>query len=152
MPTNSIIDHGNTHALAMKYAAAAAAGGRFPTASFDEMSAASSAREDFLLVLISSTSGSPTQVKNQNRALTIVEACGVQPEVLDASDPANALVRDELCDMSGIRGRFPQFFLVQGDRTSFFCRLCRIGAHERRGDARRVAGDGTSYRKAKCSC
>jgi len=112
--------------LAMKYAAAAAAGGRFPTASFDEMSAASSAREDFLLVLISSTSGSPTQVKNQNRALTIVEACGVQPEVLDASDPANALVRDELCDMSGIRGRFPQFFLVQGDRTSFFADFAEL--------------------------
>eukprot|EP00536_Pseudo-nitzschia_multiseries_P002903 jgi/Psemu1/284051/fgenesh1_pg.41_\ len=95
---------------------------------FDELSNASSssAREDFLLVLVSSTSGSTTQVKNQKRALTIVEACGVQPEVLDAADPANAMVRDELCEMSGLRGVYPQFFLVQGDRTSFFADFAEL--------------------------
>lgn len=85
--------------------------------SFDEMSAV---REDFLLVLISTMSGSVIQFKNQKRAMIILEGCGIQPEILDAADPNNATVRDELCKMSGIRGRYPQFFLVQGDKTTFF--------------------------------
>ena len=84
-----------------------------------------SSREDFLLVLVSSSimsagSNHQVQMKNQKRALTILEAIGIQPEVLDAADPANDIVRDELYGMSGIREKFPQFFLVQGDRTSFF--------------------------------
>lgn len=94
--------------------------------SFDETSSAASEREDFLLVLVSSVSTSTAQGRNQKRALTVIEACGVQPEVLDASDPANALVRDELCEMSGIRGVYPQFFLVQGDRTSFFADFAEV--------------------------
>lgn len=85
--------------------------------SFDEMS---SMREDFLLVLVSSMSGSLVQAKNQKRAVTILAGCGIHPEVLDAADPSNATVRDELCEMSGIRGHYPQFFLVQGDQTTFF--------------------------------
>mmetsp|Transcript_4622 Transcript_4622/g.11870 ORF Transcript_4622/g.11870 Transcript_4622/m.11870 type:complete len:597 (-) Transcript_4622:1561-3351(-) len=89
-------------------------------ATFDDASSTMSNREDFLLVLVSSLFGTTTQARNQKRALTMIEACGVQPEVLDAADPANTLVRDELCDISGIRGIYPQFFLVQGDRTSFF--------------------------------
>lgn len=89
-------------------------------ATFDDASSTLSNREDFLLVLISSLSGATTQSRNQKRALTMIEACGVQPEVLDAADPANTLVRDELCEMSGIRGIYPQLFLVQGDKTSFF--------------------------------
>ena len=56
----------------------------------------------------------------------MIQACGVQPEVLDAADPANVLVRDELCDMSGIRGIYPQFFLVQGDKTSFFADFAEL--------------------------
>ena len=94
--------------------------------SFDETSSAASEREDFLLVLLSSVSTSTQQGRNQKRALTIIEACGIQPEVLDASDPANALVRDELCEMSGIKGEYPQFFLVQGDRTSFFADFAEV--------------------------
>jgi hypothetical protein len=87
-----------------------------PTISFDEMTA----REDFLLMLISTASGSILQRKNQKRALTILQGCGIQPEILDAADASNALVRDELCELSGMRGRYPQFFLVQGDQTQFF--------------------------------
>ena len=96
-------------------------------ASFDDASSdLSSDREDFLLVLVSSLRESTAQGRNQKRALTIIEACGVQPEVLDAADPANALVRDELCEMSGIKGVYPQFFLVQGDRTSFFADFAEV--------------------------
>ncbi|KAG7338074.1 hypothetical protein IV203_006767 [Nitzschia inconspicua] len=58
-----------------------------PTISFDDMSA----REDFLLMLVSTLSGSVVQQKKQKRALTILQACGVQPEILDAADPSNAL-------------------------------------------------------------
>lgn len=87
-----------------------------PTISFDDMST----REDFLLMLVSTSSGSIVQRKNQKRALTILQACGVEPEILDAADPSNATVRDELCQLSGMKGRYPQFFLVQGDQTEFF--------------------------------
>ena len=45
---------------------------------------------------------------------------------MDAADPANALVRNELCEMSGIKGKYPQFFLVQGDRTSFFADFAEV--------------------------
>jgi len=93
---------------------------------FDDSSMSVSEREDFLLVLSSSLSGSTAQNRNQKRALTILEACGVQPEVLDAAEPGNALVRDELCEMSGIRGVYPQFFLVQGDRTTFFADFAEL--------------------------
>ena len=96
-------------------------------ASFDDTSSTLFERIDFLLVLVSSSlSGSTAQGRNQKRALTILEACGVQPEVLDAADPANALVRNELCEMSGIKGKYPQFFLVQGDRTSFFADFAEV--------------------------
>mmetsp|Transcript_21248 Transcript_21248/g.59093 ORF Transcript_21248/g.59093 Transcript_21248/m.59093 type:complete len:559 (-) Transcript_21248:2505-4181(-) len=125
MPQSSGNSRGKQSALASECASDASED-EFPAISFDDISTASSDREDFLLVLVSSTSGSTTQVKNQKRALTIVEACGVQPEVLDASDPANAMVRDELCEMSGIKGIYPQFFLVQGDRTSFFADFAEL--------------------------
>ena len=131
---NSIVDHDNAYAFALKHASdIAAAAGQFPTistASFDDLSSTSfsSGREDFLLALVSSSmsGGSAAQTTNQKRALAILEACGVQPEVLDAADSANALVRDELFEMSGIRGNFPQFFLVQGDRTSFFADFAEL--------------------------
>ena len=93
--------------------------------SFDNSSAMSE-REDFLLVLVSSFSGSGVQGRNQKRSLTILKACGIKPEVLDAADPGNVLVRDELCELSGIRGVFPQFFLVQGDKTSFFADFAEL--------------------------
>ncbi len=113
MMANSIVENESTF------------GSNFTT--FDDNSSnLSSEREDFLLVLVSSLTGSTAQGRNQKRALTIIEACGVQPEVLDAADPANTLVRDELCEMSGIRGVFPQFFLVQGDRTSFFADFAEV--------------------------
>lgn len=112
--SNSVVHNGNANTFASNFA------------SFDDASSTLSEREDFLLVLVSSLSGSMAQGRNQKRAMTIIEACGVQPEILDAADPANALVRDELCEMSGIRGVFPQFFLVQGDRTSFFADFAEI--------------------------
>jgi hypothetical protein len=94
-----------------------------PTISSDDMSA----REDFLLMLVSTVSGSTLQQRNQKRALTMLQACGVQPEILDAADPSNALVRDELCELSGMqKGQYPQFFLVQGDRTEFFADFAEL--------------------------
>jgi hypothetical protein len=94
-----------------------------PTISFDDMSG----REDFLLMLVSTVSASIVQQRNQKRALTILQACGVQPEILDAADPSNAVVRDELCELSGMqKGQYPQFFLVQGDRTEFFADFAEL--------------------------
>lgn len=104
---NSIVNDGNAHMFASTF-------------SFDDASSALSEREDFMLALVSSLTGTTSQGRNQKRALTILEACGVQPEVLDAADPENTFVCEELCEVSGLRGVFPQFFLVQGDKTSYF--------------------------------
>lgn len=89
-----------------------------PNVSFDDLSAQRDG-DDFLLVLISTASASIVQSKHQNRALTILEAHGLQPEVLDAADPANAVVKTELGLLSGRSGHYPHLFLVEGDRTTF---------------------------------
>ena len=96
-----------------------------------------SSKEDFLLVLVSSSiipgSNQELQMKNQQIALTILEDIGIQPEVLDAADPNNDIVRDELFGMSGINGNFPQFFLVQGDQTSFFADFMELDTMNKEG-------------------
>jgi len=72
---------------------------------------------DFLLVLISSTAITKTQIKRQNVAMTILDANGLSPEVLDAADPNNSNVKDELLKLSNRAGQYPQFFVVDHDET-----------------------------------
>merc|ERR1719162_2682380 len=77
---------------------------------------------DFLLALVSSAAAadSSQQLQHQQEtAFTILDDCGVQPKVLDAGDPSHTSVLAELFALSG-RNAYPQFFLVQGDHTSFF--------------------------------
>ena len=75
--------------------------------------------DDFLLVLISSTAVTKTQIKRQNVAMTILDANGLSPEVLDAADPNNSNVKDELLKLSNRSGQYPQFFVVDRDETIF---------------------------------
>lgn len=76
---------------------------------------------DFLLALVSSAAAESSQQlqHQQETAFTILADCGVQPKVLDAGDPSHTRVLAELFALSG-RSEYPQFFLVQGDHTSFF--------------------------------
>jgi hypothetical protein len=72
-----------------------------------------------LLVLISNQSGSRQQLANQDRALTLLLAQGIEPELLDGSDPTSKDRRNELFGISGIRANYPQFFILQGETTTF---------------------------------
>ena len=75
--------------------------------------------DDFLLLLISSTAVTKTQIKRQNVAMTILDANGLSPEILDAADPNNSNVKDELLKLSNRAGQYPQFFVVDHDETIF---------------------------------
>ncbi len=71
-----------------------------------------------LIMLISSTSGRHNQKSAQDRALTILKGMEIGPdqmETVDGADPSKKERRDELFDISGVRGNYPQFFLVDGN-------------------------------------
>jgi hypothetical protein len=65
-----------------------------------------------LLVLISSMSGMLAQSTNQKRATAMLEIYNLEPQYLDGADPVHKERRNELFGISGIRGNYPQFFLV----------------------------------------
>jgi len=68
-----------------------------------------------LLILISSYMSTLIQRTSQDRAFTIIKGMGIGPErmeVVDGSMPANKEKRNELFGVSGIRAKYPQFFLV----------------------------------------
>jgi len=75
-----------------------------------------------LLVLISSYSPNIQQKTNQERAFTIIKGLKIgddKMETIDGAVAANREKRNELFGLSGIRAKYPQFFLVDGDTTTF---------------------------------
>jgi len=76
-----------------------------------------------LFVLISSFSSNHQQKSHQDRALTILKGLQIGPdqmETIDGAAPANKEKRNELFVLSGIRAKYPQFFLVDAsDKTTF---------------------------------
>jgi len=76
-----------------------------------------------LLLLISSMSGSMEVSANQNRAETILRGLHLPPneiEILDGCDPSVKDRRNELFNISGIRAKYPQLFLITADdKTNF---------------------------------
>ncbi|VEU42713.1 unnamed protein product [Pseudo-nitzschia multistriata] len=71
-----------------------------------------------ILMLISTVSGSQEQKTAQDRALTILKGMHISPEQLeqvDGADPANLERRNELFAVSGIRAKYPQFFVVNAN-------------------------------------
>jgi hypothetical protein len=75
-----------------------------------------------LLVLISSYSPNIQQKTNQDRAFTIIKGLKIgddQIETIDGAVAANREKRNELFGLSGIRAKYPQFFLVDGGTTKF---------------------------------
>lgn len=77
-----------------------------------------------LLVLISSFSGNLQQRSHQDRALTILKGLNVRNDqmvTVDGAKPENREKRSALFGVSGIRAKYPQFFLVDaaaGDNGS----------------------------------
>jgi hypothetical protein len=65
-----------------------------------------------ILMLISTTSGSRQQLSQQERSIAMLEALEIPFETLNCAMPEYLEQRDHFFDMSGVRGDFPQFFLI----------------------------------------
>ena len=76
-----------------------------------------------VVVLISSYATNANLKSNQDRALTILKGLKLrddQMEIIDGAVAANRDKRNELFGLSGIRAKYPQFFVVdQSDATTF---------------------------------
>jgi hypothetical protein len=79
--------------------------------------AATTASKKTMLVLCSGQSLSRELVANQEKAFTILQACGIPFTTLDGAAPENKDRRNELFDMSGIRAKYPQFFILHEDEN-----------------------------------
>jgi len=73
-----------------------------------------------VLILISKQSLHRETVANQEKAYTVLAANGINFDAIDGADPVNKDRRNELFDISGIRGKYPQFFLVKDDGSVTF--------------------------------
>jgi hypothetical protein len=73
-----------------------------------------------LLVLISGQALKREVLANTEMAFTILTANKIPYVVLEGGDPSNKDRRNELFDLSGLRGQYPQFFLVNGETTTFY--------------------------------
>jgi hypothetical protein len=65
-----------------------------------------------LLMLVSSESIDRRVKARQELAATALTAAGIEFETMDGADEAHRALRDELFVVSGLRGEYPQFFLV----------------------------------------
>jgi hypothetical protein len=79
-----------------------------------------------MLILTSSMSMSREIAQQQERAITLLRAKGIEFETLDGALAVNKTRRNELFALSGLRAKYPQFFLVHDEdngrdkRLSFF--------------------------------
>ena len=65
------------------------------------------------VLLISKTSGAPTQKNNQEKTLMMLQSRKLPFVLVDGSDPSERDLRNDLFGISGIRGNYPQLFLQQ---------------------------------------
>jgi hypothetical protein len=77
-----------------------------------------------LIVLITTQSfGNPTQRANQDRAMAMITSKfgdnNELVEIVDGTDPSNKERRNELFGISGIRAKYPQFFVRRDGATIF---------------------------------
>jgi short subunit dehydrogenase-like uncharacterized protein len=73
-----------------------------------------------VLVLVSNQSFERSVLENQRNAMVVLDAKGIKYTTLDGADPANKAARNELFALSGLRAKYPQFFVVQGEVHTFF--------------------------------
>ena len=90
-----------------------------PAAAFDAAAFDHGDGSTKLVMLTSTSSGNRLQAGNQKRALSLLRAHGIEPEVIDGSDPKNIGVRNQYLGISGIKGNYPQFFAITELETTF---------------------------------
>lgn len=73
-----------------------------------------------LLILISKGVSDRTQATNQSRTLTLLQAKRTPYIAVDGMDPNMKEIRNELFDISGIRGNYPQFFFAYPDGSTTY--------------------------------
>jgi hypothetical protein len=74
-----------------------------------------------VLVLCSNQSLTREVAVNQEKALTILKFQGIAYYTLDGADPSNKDQRNELFETSGIRAKYPQFFVTDiSGQTTFW--------------------------------
>jgi hypothetical protein len=66
------------------------------------------------ILMLMSTFGR-SQLMHQERAMMLFESMGIPYQCMDGSAPDRKDERNALFQLSGLRGIYPQFFLVQGD-------------------------------------
>jgi hypothetical protein len=66
------------------------------------------------ILMLMSTFGR-SQLMHQERAMMLFESMGIPYKCMDGSAPDRKDERNALFQLSGLRGIYPQFFLVQGD-------------------------------------
>ena len=91
-----------------------------PTKASDTLVPLLPSSERQVLMLISLQSFDREVVQNQQNATAILNSNGVKYTTLDGADPTNKERRNELFAISGLRAKYPQFFLIEGDRTLFW--------------------------------
>ncbi|KAK1745920.1 hypothetical protein QTG54_003844 [Skeletonema marinoi] len=98
----------------------AAATGADATPSLKEAPpSSSSSSNNHLVVLISEGNFNFTQTANQKNALQLLADLSLPYTTIDGMDPDQREKRNELFDISGIRGNYPQFFLCKGQEYEF---------------------------------
>jgi hypothetical protein len=72
-----------------------------------------------ILVLVSngSVGGRGQQVARQEKAMTLLKAKGIDPEIVDGSDPEQRERRNELFEISQTRGKYPLFFILDDSKN-----------------------------------
>lgn len=76
--------------------------------------------EKQLIILISVGVSDRNQATHQDRSLTIMKGKGTPFEVVDGMDPNQKKRRNQLFEISGIRGNYPQFFFSYPDGSITF--------------------------------
>ncbi|CAJ1941345.1 unnamed protein product [Cylindrotheca closterium] len=66
-----------------------------------------------VLMLVSTQSGSNRQLNDCKASKQMLESIGIAPVILDGADPGAKKKRDKLFRLSGVRGNYPQFFVVE---------------------------------------
>eukprot|EP00977_Amphora_coffeiformis_P022376 scaffold10856_cov229-Amphora_coffeaeformis.AAC.27 len=73
-----------------------------------------------VLVLLSRQSFDRDVRQHQQIALTILDSKRIKYKTFDGADSANKEQRNALFALSGLRAKYPQFFLVRGGQTTFY--------------------------------
>jgi hypothetical protein len=79
-----------------------------------------------LLILISNQSLTRNVTANQKLVFVILKSLGIEYTTVDGADPIHKARRNELFEISGLRGEYPQFFLTNGGNFQFWGNMERF--------------------------